>query len=341
MTTGLLKTEVSIGRLLRAEDDIKKSWSGSFTSPKAHDENNFCYLVYAYNRFVQPRLKVIARKYGEKLELNYVDLLKHPELIITRPTISASVINQDHTDTFANVGYILKTPTDNILAVSPEDMGTFVKDVWELEQLRRERSIRYTVNELIKASDGLNEVVVAGETEAGKTEIVGIFYRCYRDSDWNPIGAKHNLNTLNAMRRKLPEVPVVKIFEPEPYQRTEAEPFRNLAHEFCGLALNYKGKRYVAQFHDYSSDEFSKTKYVIIDRDSRFRMMTRAELEQMLGKAKDYLSEENRKLVEAKSAEVLGAYAKYGTRGHGNWMNQISTSGGGKERAAYLKLLLG
>lgn len=295
-------------------EEIRKSWSGSFTDPRTHDDNRFCYLVYAYNPPAQLALRELARRekaYSSSADMGYVNLLEHPELIATRPTISTSVIRQDHTATFADVGYILKVPAENVLAASPDDRGTFVKDRQELEQLKERRDIYGTVDQLVRASSALNEVVVTGKTEAGETEIVGIFYKCYRDSPDQPIGSSRELKILNLMRAKLPELPVVKIFKPEPYSETKAELWKDQAGVFCGLALNYNGKRYVARFKDDSWNEFSKIEYEVIDRDYKSHRMTKPELDMMLDIAKNHLSADDSRLVEEKTAEILEAHSQY------------------------------
>lgn len=220
MISAIRQHEQSLGQPLRhaSQEEIRSSWQNSFTDPNKHDPDNFCYDVWAYNPGSGQDLREHAIRNGKTGNMgNYVDLIANPEQIATRPTISTSVVTQNHTDTFGRTGVVLKFPLENILSVNPEDAGTFIGSREEIKELRRNRSLDMTVDELLEHI-GMNEVVLAGETEAGKVEITGIFYKVDKHSGDACLNQQEKL-ALEQLRSKLPDVPVLRI---------EAEPFNGL-----------------------------------------------------------------------------------------------------------------
>ena len=103
-----------------------ESWKMSFTDPKRHDNKHFCYIVWAHHEQFNEDFMAAVEKAGNKM--NYIDIFKNPESIAKRPVISASVITNEHTQTFGQTGYILSVPVENILLLSPRDINILVKD---------------------------------------------------------------------------------------------------------------------------------------------------------------------------------------------------------------------
>ncbi len=212
--------EQSLGQLQRHEsqEGIEGSWENCFTDPRNHNPSNFRYDVWAYNPGSGQDQREHAIRSGKTENMGkYVDLIANPEQISTRPTISTSVITQDHTDTFGHLGLVLKFPAENILSANPEDAGTFVGSRAEIKELRRGRSLDLSIDELLEHT-GMNEVVITGETEAGKVEITGIFYKVDKRTGDACLGPQEQ-RALEQLRSKLPGVPVIRI---------EAEPFHGL-----------------------------------------------------------------------------------------------------------------
>lgn len=162
------------------EEEIKKSWETAFTNPKKHNHRKFCYLVHSlaggHARAIQ-QVAVLEHHIEQgTTPPPIIDLTEEPLRIAEKKIISASVIDQDHRRTFAEVGLIIKAPFENILAMARLDLGTdFMSDPEKVLAELKVRKKLATVNELLEQTDMYNEVVLTGSTDAGNIEVVGFF----------------------------------------------------------------------------------------------------------------------------------------------------------------------
>ena len=125
----------------------------------------------------------------DSIEINDIDLLTNPEKITEKRVISTSLIDQDHTDTWRAVGYILRVPVDNILKTCAEDCGTdFMRGAQTTNTLYQKRDTNGIANPntvLAHSSPkSYNEIVLAGTGRTGqKVEIVGVFIKIFPDGE--------------------------------------------------------------------------------------------------------------------------------------------------------------
>mgnify|MGYP003395358836 FL=1 len=167
---------------------IAASWTDSFSDPARHDDEHFRYLVHGFQGdggdIVQKLSVIDEMRKGRALNMGEeIDLLLHPHRIGDRKIISSSVIDQDHRTTFGNAGLILKTPAQNVLDTSPDDMGTDFYD--QDAAIAKSEKVVCTVGELLEASarDRWNEVLLLGTTEAGKVEVTGFWIKVDEDGN--------------------------------------------------------------------------------------------------------------------------------------------------------------
>jgi hypothetical protein len=117
-----------------------------------------------------------------------VDLMETPERIAEKSVISASVIDREHPHTWANSGFILWAPSQNVAAASNLDMklgelfvpGTPPAKINSMLKATREKFGRIPPQELMARAvpNQYNEVVLLGRNSAGsEVKIVGIFIK--------------------------------------------------------------------------------------------------------------------------------------------------------------------
>jgi hypothetical protein len=150
---------------------IKASWS-NFTQPAQHDPKKFVYLVTGLSE-EEYRLGAIQR---HKFDGTYdpeqdFDLHLFPEKIHKIKRIYTSVVTAEHPFVFVRNGLILRCPPENII-----DMR--IKDSFgDLGIDPSAYNVSLTVDQLVKATQPghFNEVVLAGTTQHGRVEVVGLF----------------------------------------------------------------------------------------------------------------------------------------------------------------------
>ncbi len=195
------------------EEEIRKSWETAFSNPKKHNHRRFCYLVHGLAG-QHGRAIMLAATLEHHIEQGtnpppMIDLLEKPLRIDEKKVISASVMNQDHRKTFADVGLIIKAPFENILRVAKTDLGTdFIEDPEKvLAELKTKRKLA-TVDELLQQSIMHNEVVLTGTTDAGKVEVIGFWNKI--DKQGYPLDADTTYKLVDlSLRFRLPRISIV------------------------------------------------------------------------------------------------------------------------------------
>lgn len=167
-------------------------WDEIVTEPQEHNDKSYVYIVHAIQTGIGHifRNLIAVRENGGKTRKS-IDLTKEPNRISEMQTISCSIIGKrdkneegltfESLHTWANVGVILKVPSQNILRVGNSDLGSnFVNPEEEIKKYKGS-DIGNPEDILISSERQYNEVVVMGETEFGKVEVAGVFLNEYDD----------------------------------------------------------------------------------------------------------------------------------------------------------------
>lgn len=196
------------------EEEIRRSWETSFTDPRKYNRRKFCYLVHSlagpHARAIQMVTTLEHHIEQGTTPPQKIDLLEDPQRIAEKKVISASVIDQDHRRTFADVGLILKAPFENLLKVARLDLGTDFMDDPEkvLAELRTKRKLA-TVSELLQQTDMYNEVVLTGITDVGKVEVVGFWDKINKQG--YPLNANMTYKMVDlSIKTGLPRISIVE-----------------------------------------------------------------------------------------------------------------------------------
>jgi len=248
--------------------DIKK-WNSGFTDPNDNNSQQYRYLVHGIGneqRVALQRTFLIKSTQPQEYDSSQlIDLLLDPFRISQKRIISASVVDQDHTATYGEVGFILKAPAENVLKMSPQDNGTFFSNPDNaIKKMRDEPSIN-SLESLMNqtgnfSAESWNEVCLEGTTESGSVEIIGVFIKTNkRGNPKNPEMAEKIQQVANRYG-----LPIIKI---EGHQ-LEYSPSKPDIHE-NGVGLNGDNCRYWL--------DFRKRKFLYIDEDLKSHEMTQEE----------------------------------------------------------------
>ena len=191
---------------------LKSIW-GKTTDPSDHDPKNFRYLVHG----VYPRPKNFtaetAAEAASAQDDQSINLYEQPERVSERVSLSMSLIDPDHTGTWAKGGLILEVPEENIIGNGPSDLGSANSDPSQLRSQFRERTI-LTPEELLRQSStrDYNEVIAFANLEGSKVKLKG-FYITVRP-DGSPVDSaiaaqmQEHATALNLSLVKIEEPPV-------------------------------------------------------------------------------------------------------------------------------------
>ncbi len=192
---------------------IEKEWA-SMTNPRHHDPKSFRYIVHALVDDISRLSQNIAANQSRAGTDNTIDLLSHPERISQKPFISTSLIDQDHSATFAASGFILDVPPTNIIETSPTDLAS---NMWrghsDVQDAIDKRSVTTTPQNLLAQTNRLkhNEVVVTG-THPQTQEPVRIAATFYKVSpSGRLLETEARLYQLKgiANRLNIPHIPII------------------------------------------------------------------------------------------------------------------------------------
>lgn len=164
-------------------DAIRTQWEQGFSAPQQYGQDQFRLLVHGIQSQVTRAIQYIAliEKSGFDND-HHVDLLQSPQLIGSKKLISCSIIDQDHRGTFGDAGFILRAPFDNVMAMSPEDLGTNFFNPNETHGHMSTSKKHMNIDALLGSTSPRrwNEIVLSGQTEAGEVKIVGAFVKTDR-----------------------------------------------------------------------------------------------------------------------------------------------------------------
>lgn len=137
-----------------AEAYIQKPWGG-VTDPQKHNPANFRYLVHLDS----------GRSVGNPEDDIWEYVLENPHLLKTMPSISTSLVDQDHAllyqGTPSTHGFILEVPPSSVIAAHSMDMFSRNRDI---EDVARNNAV-IDPDQLLRDTKPTdwNEVVVAPE----------------------------------------------------------------------------------------------------------------------------------------------------------------------------------
>lgn len=220
-----------------------KIW-GEVTDPKEHDPKRFRYLVQAFNPFAkasQPLTAISAELSGAyKVDKSQgdqsINLFDQPERLAERVSLSMSLIDQEHTDTWGEGGIIVESPEENIVITSPTDTGSHSSSREFLKKQAQDQ-LRLSGEQLLKStSDGIyNEVVAFAKSESGETvRLKGFFIKVDKRGQPTDSVIAEKMRQ-NARRLNLP---LVEIMVQGPYEQEVFEIAEN------SIWAHFKGNRY-------------------------------------------------------------------------------------------------
>ena len=167
----------------RMTDATKKEWSSVFTTPiSGPAQDNYTYLVHGIqnvtSRFIQHTF-ILSENNRKYYNSDRIDLLIDPVRDISRKkTISCSLIDNKHLTTFGGAGLVLRTPPENILEASPQDIGSnFYNATTEITKQRN--TIIPSPKQILQQTLLFqhNEILLQGKTDAGELEVIGFFIK--------------------------------------------------------------------------------------------------------------------------------------------------------------------
>lgn len=164
--------------------DLWSKWrSLEFSDPNNHNPNDYIYIVHAIQNGNNIRNLIKLRE--GSVEKQY-DLIRHPRDVSKMGTISCSLIGKgrhngirfEQLETWAQIGLILKVPVENIVRCGKSDLeANFVDSNAEIKKhINDDKGDPW---DLLLHGYGYNEVVVQGETEYGKVDVIGVFASDY------------------------------------------------------------------------------------------------------------------------------------------------------------------
>lgn len=235
-----------------------KPW-GNITNPETHNEAKFRYLVYG----IDPMATTIMGLAGSSIDpstLNKeegdqkINLSSYPERLNQRVSLSCSLVDQEHHETWGNAGLIVKAPKENVIITDSEDTGAIVMSKKHLMEQAKKRQL-LTPEQLLQKTDPrtYNEVVVLANNEGKKVSLAGFFYKTTQDGRILD-QVMYTKMKQHALRLDLPLVPITTL---NPF--AENKIIRGDNH----FSVRYGGKTFILQgsaegrFMSYSQSEAS------------------------------------------------------------------------------------
>lgn len=265
-----------------APDAIRMQWEQEFNSPQSYKKDKFRFLVHGIQgrgaRIIQHMTLLEKRAFDSD---HHVDLLQSPQLIGSKKLISCSIIDQNHRGTFGEAGFILRAPFDNVMAMSPEDLGTNFFSPNETHNHISTSKQHMNIDALLASthSNQWNEIVLSGRTEFGEVEIVGAFVKTDRQ------GTPTDQETATRVKIAAAQigVPVIEVLQPtSEHLDMNLQILTTMVDENApyAFAFNRDGMRYLIEFSDRDGNEIAR--FNTIDDTLRKHPMTRSQAEYAL-----------------------------------------------------------
>lgn len=258
-------------------------WGGT-TDPTSHDPTNFRYLVYAINPFAKLnalQITSLDRKDGITYDKSWGDqsisMYDEPERVADRVSLSMSLIDQDHTETWGNAGLIVEAPEDNVIITETKDAGSHNNN---LDFLTAQAQKRYVMDgdTLINSSypESYNEVVAVANRDGKQLRLKGFFYKT--TSTGEPLD-----DTITRRIKSHAErlgLPVVAIAKKSPYGVDKVKQYSDYDdkdHKY--IAVHYNGCRYLLDGFD------ERNQFMVYDEKGSAHFAAPHEIEAAIGYA--------------------------------------------------------
>jgi hypothetical protein len=239
---------------------------GQATDPVKHNPDDFRYLVHAFNPFARGNALIlnnlVTQDEGTVTDGagdQSIDVFKEPERIDERVSLSMSLIDQNHTATWGDVGIIVAAPESSVVLTSPTDAGVLNSYRDRLITQGQSRGI-LSPDEILKRSSPSihNEIVALGQSGL---KAVGFFYKV--NSQRYPI----NVDLMTAMYQLGGRMglPVVGISNEKENPYAENKVIRSTSVESGEeeeLRIFFDGRCYCV------TESSSKPKYRAVDGDT-------------------------------------------------------------------------
>lgn len=187
---------------------------GQTTDSSQHNPDNFRYLVHAFNPYARGNaliLNNLVTQDEDEAGDQSIDVFKEPGRLDERVSLSMSLIDQNHTATWGDVGIIVAAPESSVVLTSPTDAGVPNSHRDRLIAQGRSIGILSPDEMLERSSPGrYNEIVALGQSGL---KAVGFFYKV--DSRKKPVDSGLAANMLGLGSRT--GLPVVEIPEKNIY----------------------------------------------------------------------------------------------------------------------------
>ena len=239
---------------------------GQTTDPVKHNPDDFRYLVHAFNPFARGNALIlnnlVTQDEGTVTDGagdQSIDVFKEPERIDERVSLSMSLIDQNHTATWGDVGIIVAAPESSVVLTSPTDAGAINSNEGRLVAQSQSRGLLSPDQLLERGSPRTyNEVVALGRSGL---RAVGFFYKV--NSQRYPI----NVDLMTAMNQLGGRMglPVVGISNEKENPYAENKVIRSTSVESGEeeeLRIFFDGRCYCV------TESSSKPKYRAVDGDT-------------------------------------------------------------------------
>ena len=212
-----IETPETVSQEAASTCEVEPAYWGQTTDPSQHNPYDFRYLVHAFNPHARLNAFVVRSvTQGEGTVTDEVgdqsiDVFKEPGRLDERVSLSMSLIDQNHTATWGDVGIIVAAPESSVVFTSPTDAGAPNSHRDRLIAQGRSMGILSSDEILERSSPGrYNEIVALGQSGL---RAVGFFYKV--DSRKKPVDSGLAVNMLSLGHRT--GLPVVEVPEENIY----------------------------------------------------------------------------------------------------------------------------
>lgn len=277
-----------IRRPYRGTDKLTAAdWASGFSEPKplmaAGEE--FRYLVHGLmGRGARAVQHVdLIQKGAHNSDFN-IDLLRNPKKVHKKPMVSCSIIDQDHRATFGEAGLILRAPFENVVDMAPNDIGSNFHDPGNALRDQRANGNIWPLSPLLRETSHTehNEVLLEGETEDGKLEVIGFFIKVDKEGfPLDPETAKEI--QVHARQTGLPVIELCKPLLSFPDTKAKLHRLIETEPPF-GVGFSRDNVRYIVDFKE------GDRAFKVLNDEGWQRSMTQEEARYSLGVIREELA---------------------------------------------------
>lgn len=216
---------------------------GGVTDPAIHDPGQFRYLVHAINPHAQLNALIMSaydardgvvhdKAWGDQT----ISMYDQPERLAERVSLSMSLIDQDHTETWGDAGLIVEAPEHNVVLTSETDAGALNGNLdFLINQADRHGVVSGDTLLQRTSPSSYNEVVAIANRDGSQVTLRGFFFKATSS------GEPHNVTLARRMQMHASRLglPVVAVRQRNPYGTNGVELYDNRT------AVIFNGRRYM------------------------------------------------------------------------------------------------